>query len=47
VSPHLHEDFARHTDELWSSERNLGVTFAVVGALVGALRLDRSRDTGL
>jgi hypothetical protein len=47
ASPHLHEDFARHTDEPRSSERNLGITFAVVLALLGALRLYRGNGSGV
>ena len=47
TSPHLHEDFGRHTEEPRSSERNLGITFAIVLALVGALRLYRGSGTGL
>ena len=37
----FHEDLARHGDEPRASERNLGVTFAVVLALVAALKLYR------
>jgi hypothetical protein len=43
----FHEDLARHGDEPRASERNLGVTFAVVLALIGAVRLYRGNDTGL
>jgi hypothetical protein len=43
---HLHEDFSRHGDEPKASERNLGLTFAVVLALIGALRLYRGGGTG-
>src|SRR5262249_27567422 len=43
----FHEDLARHDDEPRASERNLGVTFAVVLALVGALKLYRGSDYGL
>ena len=46
ASPHLHEDFSRHADEPRSSERNLGVTFAVVLGLLGALKLYRGSDAG-
>ena len=34
----FHEDLARHGDEPRASERNLGVTFAVVLGLIAALR---------
>jgi hypothetical protein len=44
---HLHEDFSRHGEEPKASERNLGVTFAVVLALIGALKLYRGGDAGL
>jgi hypothetical protein len=37
----FHEDLARHGDEPRASERNLGVTFAVVLALIAALKLYR------
>jgi hypothetical protein len=47
VSPRLHENLSRHTDEPRSSERNLGITFAVVLALIGAVRSYRGSDTGL
>jgi hypothetical protein len=47
TSGHLHEDLARHSDEPRSSERNLGVTFAVVLALIGAVKLYRGSDAGL
>jgi hypothetical protein len=43
----FHEDLARHGDEPRASERNLGVTFAVVLALIGAIRLYRGNETGL
>lgn len=46
-SQHLHEDLARHTDEPRSSERSLGITFAAVLALVGALKLYRGNDAAL
>ena len=45
-SQHLHEDFSRHGDEPRSSERNLGITFAVVLALAGALKLYRGSGAG-
>jgi hypothetical protein len=41
VSGNFHEDLARHGDEPRASERNLGVTFAVVLALVAALKFYR------
>jgi hypothetical protein len=44
VSPRLHENLSRHTDEPRSSER---ITFAVVLALIGAVRSYRGSDTGL
>jgi hypothetical protein len=47
TSRNFHEDLARHDDEPRASERNLGVTFAVVLALIGALRLYRGNETGL
>jgi hypothetical protein len=43
----LHEDYSRHGDEPRASERNLGLTFAVVLALVGALKLYRGAGAGL
>jgi hypothetical protein len=43
----FHEDLARHGDEPRASERNLGVTFAVVLGLIGAVRLYRGNETGL
>jgi hypothetical protein len=46
MAPYLHEDLTRHTEEPRSSERNLGVTFAVVLALIGVLRLYRGSGTG-
>ena len=36
-SQNLHEDYSRQTDEAISSERNLGITFAAVLAIIGAL----------
>jgi hypothetical protein len=47
TSRNFHEDLARHGDEPRASERNLGVTFAVVLALVGALKLYRGSEYGL
>lgn len=47
VARNFHEDLARHDDEPRASERNLGVTFAVVLALVGALKLYRGSEYGL
>jgi len=41
ASRNFHEDLARHGDEPRASERNLGVTFAVVLALVAALKFYR------
>ena len=43
----FHEDLARHGEEPHASERNLGVTFAVVLALVAALKFYRGTDTAL
>lgn len=43
----LHEDYSRQSDEPRASERNLGVTFAVVLTLVGAIKLYRGSDAGL
>jgi hypothetical protein len=37
----FHEDLARHGEEPRASERNLGVTFAAVLGLMGAVRLFR------
>ena len=45
TSRNFHEDLARHGDEPRASERNLGVTFAVVLALVAALKFYRGTDT--
>src|ERR1700693_6399839 len=47
ASRNFHEDLARHSDETRSSERNLGLTFAVVLAVLGALKLYRGSGTGL
>jgi hypothetical protein len=47
ISRHLHEDLSRHGDEVRSSERNLGITFAAVLALIGALKLYRGSSAGL
>jgi hypothetical protein len=35
----LHEDYSRQSEEAISSERNLGITFAAVFAIIGALSL--------
>jgi hypothetical protein len=43
----LREDYSRQSDEPPASERNLGVTFAVVLAFVGAIKLYRGSDAGL
>ena len=43
----FHEDLARHGDEPRASERNLGVTFAVVLALIAALKLYRGDTTAV
>lgn len=43
----FHEDLARHADEPRASERNLGLTFAVVLALLGVLKLYRGSGSGL
>jgi hypothetical protein len=43
----FHEDLARHDEEPRASERNLGVTFAVVLALIGALKLYRGSEHAL
>ena len=43
----FHEDLARHGEEPRASERNLGVTFAVVLALIGAVRLYRGEGAVL
>src|ERR1700745_126250 len=40
-SRNFHEDLARHGDEPRASERNLGVTFAVVLALIAAFKFYR------
>jgi hypothetical protein len=47
ASRNFHEDLARHGDEPRASERNLGVTFAVVLALVGALKFYRGDNRAL
>ena len=47
TSQNLHEDYSRHADEPRGSERNLGLTFAVVLALIGALKLYRGSGSGL
>jgi hypothetical protein len=41
AASNFHEDLARHGDEPRASERNLGVTFAVVLALIAALKFYR------
>jgi hypothetical protein len=43
----LHEDFLRNSDEPRSSERNLGITFAVVFALIGGIKLYDGKVSGL
>jgi hypothetical protein len=43
----FHEDLARHGEEPRASERNLGVTFAAVLALIGAVRLYRGEGAAL
>ncbi|MBV8752195.1 MAG: hypothetical protein JO328_04965 [Hyphomicrobiales bacterium] len=43
----FHEDLARHGDEPRASERNLGVTFAVVLALIAVLKFYRGQGTAL
>ena len=43
----FHEDLARHDDEPRASERNLGVTFAVVLGLVAALKFYRGDGAAL
>ncbi len=35
----FHEDFAREDDDVRSSDRNLGITFAAACAIVGSIRL--------
>jgi hypothetical protein len=47
ASANFHEDLARHGEEPRASERNLGVTFAVVLALIAALRFYRGDGTAL
>ena len=42
AASNFHEDLARHGDEPRASERNLGVTFAVVLALIAALKFYRA-----
>ncbi len=46
-SERLHEDLSRQTEEERSSERSLGLTFAAVLALIGAVKLYRGNDWGL
>jgi len=43
----FHEDLARHGEEPRASERNLGVTFAVVLGLIGALKFYRGEGRAL
>jgi Saxitoxin biosynthesis operon protein SxtJ len=43
----FHEDLARHGDEPRASERNLGITFAVVLALIAALKFYRGEATAV
>ena len=47
ASRNFHEDLARHDDEPRASERNLGVTFAVVLALIAALKFYRGDGAAL
>jgi hypothetical protein len=47
TSRNFHEDLARHGEEPRASERNLGITFAVVLALLGALKLYRGSESGI
>ena len=47
ASRNFHEDLARHGDEPRASERNLGVTFAVVLALIAALKFYRGDGAAL
>ena len=47
TSRNFHEDLARHGEEPRASERNLGVTFAVVLALVAALKFYRGDGAAL
>jgi hypothetical protein len=44
TAPHLHEDFARHTDAPRSSA--LGVTPTVALMAIGARRRSRASDAG-
>jgi hypothetical protein len=43
----FHEDLARHGDEPRASERNLGVTFAAVLALIAAVRFYRGEGAAV
>ena len=43
-SIHLHEDLSRQSAEERSSERGLGITFAVVFSIIGFARLYRGHD---
>src|SRR5712691_10629278 len=45
-SERLHEDLSPQTEEEKSSERSLGLTFAAVLALIGAVKLYRGNDSG-
>ena len=46
-SGRFHESFSRDEDDLRSSERSLGITFAVVCALIAAIRLYRGESVPL
>lgn len=43
-STHLHEDLSRKSAEEKSSERGLGITFAVVFSIIGIARFYRGHD---
>jgi hypothetical protein len=47
TSRNFHEDLARHDEEPRASERNLGVTFAVVLALIAALKFYKGDGAAL
>jgi hypothetical protein len=47
ASPNFHEDLTRHGEEPRAGERNLGVTFAVVLALIAALKFYRGDGAAL
>jgi hypothetical protein len=47
ASRNFHEDLARHGEEPRASERNLGVTFAVVLALIAGLKFYRGDGAAL